>query len=42
MADPNIHTAGDGRGAREVYVNGTLMKRVVYADTRRGRRPLLR
>jgi hypothetical protein len=36
MVDPNIHTPGDGRGARRVYVDGKLMERVVYADTRRG------
>jgi len=36
MVDPNIHTPGDGRGARRVYVDGKLVERVVYADTRRG------
>ena len=36
MVDPHIHMPNDGRGPRNVYVNGKLMKRVVYADTRRG------
>ncbi|APG04953.1 hypothetical protein BJI69_14330 [Luteibacter rhizovicinus DSM 16549] len=36
MADQHIHTPDDGRGHRQVYVNGKPMKRVVYADTRRG------
>lgn len=36
MADQHIHTPDYGRGPRHVYVNGKPMKRVVYADTRRG------
>jgi len=36
MVDPDIHTLDDGRGARRVYVDGKLVERVVYADTRRG------
>lgn len=36
MSDETIHTPNDGRGAREVYVNGRLMHRVTFADTRRG------
>ena len=36
MADSHIHTRDDGRGARNVYVDGKLMSRVTYADTRRG------
>lgn len=36
MGDQHIHTPGDGRGARAVYVDGRLMSRVTFADTRRG------
>lgn len=35
MAD-HIHTPHDGRGLRDVYLNGVKLKRVVYADTKRG------
>lgn len=35
MAD-HIHIAGDGRGEREVYLNGRLVPRVTYANTRAG------
>ncbi len=31
-----IHTYEDGRGIRDVYLDGRLLKRVVFADTRRG------
>lgn len=31
-----IHTPNDGRGRRDVFLNGQLMQRVVYADVRRG------
>ena len=30
-----IHTPEDGRGLRDVFVNGKLIDNVVYADTRR-------
>lgn len=30
------HYAGDGRGARDVYLNGELVRRVIFADTKRG------
>lgn len=33
---PHIHTPDDGRGGRDVYLDGTMIDRVVYADTRRG------
>ena len=33
---PRIHTPDDGRGGRDVYLDGTMIERVVYADTRRG------
>jgi hypothetical protein len=36
MADEHIHVPGDGRGARLVYVDGELVKQVVYADTKSG------
>ena len=32
----HIHTAGDGRGPRDVFFNGKLVDRVMYADTRAG------
>lgn len=32
----HIHTAGDGRGPRDVFLNGKLVDRVMYADTRAG------
>lgn len=34
--EPHIHTPTDGRKPRNVYLNGVLIKRVVYADTKRG------
>jgi hypothetical protein len=33
---PHIHTGGDGRRPRDVFLNGKRLERVVYADTRRG------
>lgn len=36
MADDHIHTVGDGRGFRHVYVDGRKVEKAVYADTRRG------
>lgn len=35
MSD-HIHTPGDGRGLRGVTMNGVVLDRVVYADTKRG------
>ena len=32
----HIHTPHDGRGRRDVFVNGRLVYRVIYADTKRG------
>lgn len=32
----HIHTPRDGRGFRDVYVNGGLVKKAFYADTRKG------
>lgn len=32
----HIHTAYDGRGPRDVFLNGKLIDRVMYADTRTG------
>lgn len=32
----HIHIAGDGRGPREVLLNGKPLANVVYADTRNG------
>lgn len=31
-----LHTPDDRRGPRDVLLNGELLKRVVYANTRRG------
>lgn len=36
MAADHIHTPGDGRGRRDVFVDGRLVDGVFYADTRRG------
>lgn len=32
----HIHTPGDGRGYRDVFVDGRRVERVFFADTRRG------
>lgn len=32
----HIHTGNDGRGTRDVFLNGRLIDRVMYADTRLG------
>lgn len=32
----HVHTGGDGRGARDVFLDGTLINDVMYADTKRG------
>jgi len=32
-----VHAATDGRGIRDVYLNGRLMTNVVYAGIKRGR-----
>lgn len=32
----HIHTPDDGRGLRDVFLNGQLIDRVIYADTRKG------
>ncbi len=36
MKGSHIHTPEDGRGVRDVFLNGKLLERVTYADTRRG------
>lgn len=36
MKPSHIHTAGDGRGYRNVYVNDRLVEMAEYADERRG------
>jgi hypothetical protein len=33
---PWIHEAGNGRGQRDVYLNGRPVRSVTYADERRG------
>lgn len=33
----HIHTPSDGRGPRDVYLNGKLIQRVVYANTKKGK-----
>jgi len=32
----SIHTPGDGRGLRDVWVDGEKINNVFFADTRRG------
>lgn len=32
----HIHTPGDGRGSRQIYIDGVLCSRVVKADTQAG------
>lgn len=32
----HIHTIDDGRGARDVFVNGNKVELAVYADTKKG------
>lgn len=34
--DPMVHEGSDGRGPRDVLLNGKLMSDVMYADVRRG------
>ena len=36
MMDSHIHKPGDGRGRRDVLLNGKPLKRCIYADTKRG------
>jgi hypothetical protein len=36
MTGSHIHTPRDGRGHRRVFLNGREIKRVVYADTKKG------
>lgn len=33
----HIHMVGDGRGQRDVYLNGKRLKNVIYANTRTGK-----
>ena len=33
---PHIHTWDDGRGNRDVFVNGRLVMSAVYANTKKG------
>ena len=35
-ANKYVHTYGDGRGARDVFLNGKKIEHVVYADEKRG------
>jgi len=36
MMNDHIHKPDDGRGARDVFVNGNFVECAVYADTRLG------
>lgn len=36
MKKPHIHTPNDGRGWRDVYLDGKLIDRVIFADEKRG------
>lgn len=35
-ANEHIHTPRDGRGRRDVFLNGEKIDLVIYADTKRG------
>ncbi len=35
-APTHVHTPSDGRGRRRVLLNGVVVDRVVFADTRKG------
>lgn len=34
--EPHVHTPGDGRGMRRVFLDGKRVEYVFYADTREG------
>ena len=36
MMNEHIHKPDDGRGIRDVFVNGNLIDGAVYADTKKG------
>lgn len=36
ISNPRIHYVGDGRGLRDVFVNGHQINNVVYANEQRG------
>lgn len=36
MVESPIHKVGDGRNARLVYINGNLVRGVLWADAERG------
>ena len=36
MKTDHIHTPDDGRGPRDVFVDGKMVDRVFFADTKRG------
>ncbi|WP_369913892.1 hypothetical protein AB8810_12755 [Xanthomonas sp. NCPPB 3005] len=36
MEDSHIHAPDDGRGPRRVMVDGKVVEKVTYADTRKG------
>lgn len=36
-APDQAHTPGDGRGGRRVLLNGKVIKRVLYADPKKGK-----
>lgn len=36
MGNDHIHRVGDGRGPRDVFVNGNKIDCAVWADTKRG------
>ncbi len=36
IINPGIHYVGDGRGRRDVFVNGHQINHVVYANERKG------
>lgn len=36
MMDSHIHAPNDGRGKRDVFLDGARLKHCIYADTKRG------
>jgi len=36
MNNPHIHTPDDGRGVRDVFVDGKILDRCFFADTKKG------
>ena len=35
--DPKVHTVDDGRGRRDVYLDGVMVRSCIYANERKGK-----